>query len=92
MNNLLSVLSSQEAGLGLEPRPSGTQTQVSGVRKNRGDFQEDLNPHRIEGIVGGDDTGNQRLTGLMEGALEIFQDFSYFLKLGIIKLAGGLRC
>lgn len=78
MKDLLSVLSSQEAEPGLEPRLSGPPAQVSGVRKNRGDFQEDLNPHTIEGIVGGNDTGNQRLTGLMEGALEIFQDILFY--------------
>lgn len=91
MKDLLSVFSNQEADLGLEPRPSGTQTQASGVRKNRGDFQGDVNPHTIEGIVGGNDTGNQRLTGLMEGALEIFQDISYFIKRDV-KPAGGHRC
>lgn len=91
MKDLLSGLANQEAEVGLDPWPPDPQTKISGVRKNRGDFRDDLNLHTIEEITGGNEIGNRRVPGLMEGALAIFQHISHFLE-GDIEPAGGHRC
>lgn len=91
MKDLLFVHNNPEAAPGLDPWPPNAQTRVSGVRKNRGAFQEDVNLHTVEEVSGGNAIGKHRLTGLVEGALEIFQYMPHFIE-GDIEPAGGHRC
>lgn len=91
MKDSFSGLTNQEAALGLDPWPPNTQAKVSGVRKNRVDFGDDLNLHTIDEIIGGNAIGNPRPIGLMERALEIFQYISHFIG-GDMEPAGGHRC
>lgn len=91
MKDLLSGLASQEAEVGLDTWSPDPQAKISGVRKNRGDFQDDLNLYTIEEIIEGNELGNCKVPGLMEGALAIFQHISHFIE-GDIEPAGGYRC
>lgn len=91
MKDSFSGLTKQEAALGLDPWPPNAQAKVTGVRKNRGEFGDDLNLHTIDEITGGNAIGNPRPIGLMERALEIFQYTSHFIG-GDIEPAGGHRC
>ena len=48
------------------------------MRKDSEDLQEDLSPHTIREVTGSNEIGNHSLTGLMEGALEIFWYLSFY--------------